>query len=286
MPTTTAVLFQSILSFLVLFVIARILGKRQVAQLSFFDYIAGITLGDIASVWSLDDVKTSHAILSLLIWTGLSLLLVFMQRKSYRARLIIDGRPKVLIQNGQVLEKNLKKANVNIEELMGLLRDKDVFKLSDVEYAVFENNGQLSIMKKSEVQPVTPKDLGLVVIPELEPRILIIDGHVMEKSLKATGYTKEWLLSQVQAQGASDFRDVFLAQIDSSGNVYVDLYKDKFKQPEVKEKPLILATLKKIQADFEGFALETENLSAKELYVSMANKVKNLISYVSPYLRE
>ena len=109
MPTTTAVLFQSILSFLVLFVIARILGKRQVAQLSFFDYIAGITLGDIASVWSLDDVKTSHAILSLLIWTGLSLLLVFMQRKSYRARLIIDGRPESPHSKRTSVREKLKK---------------------------------------------------------------------------------------------------------------------------------------------------------------------------------
>jgi uncharacterized membrane protein YcaP (DUF421 family) len=286
MPTTWEVGYQSLIAFLVLFVLARILGKRQIAQLTFFDYISGITIGNIAATWSLDQTKTRHAVLSLIIWTLLSLILAIIQRKTYTGRLILDGRPIVVIERGQVLERNLSKANLSIEELMLLLREKDVFKVSDVEYAVFENNGKLSVMKKSEVQPATPKDLKVPVVQEHEPRLVIIDGHVMERSLKDAGYTKEWLLGEIQKQGANDFKDVFLAQVDSNGSVYVDLYLDTLKVPEVKKKALVAASLKKAQADLEMFAQQTDNERAKASYAQMAAKLQHALDDVLPALKD
>lgn len=277
---------QSLISFFVLFVLARVVGKRQIALLTFFDYVVGITIGDIAASWSLDTIKSSHAILTLLIWTLLPMALAWIQRKSYRGRVLLDGRPVVLVENGQVLEHNLKNAHMSTQELMLMLRAKDVFKVSDVEYAVYENNGTMSVMKKSDTQPVTPKDLGMSVTLEHAPRMLIIDGNVMERSLADLGYTKEWLMGEVTKHGATDFRDVFLAQIDSNGSVYVDLYHDRLYIPQVKAKPMIAATLKKLEADLETFALETRNPDAKQSYAKMVEHLKNLNQQLLPYLKE
>lgn len=286
MPTTPEVLYQSVIAFGVLFLLARLLGKRQVAQLNFFDYIAGITVGNIAASWSLDEVKTTHALISLGIWTALSILLAFIQRKSYRTRLLLDGRPTVLIRRGKILEENLKQENIDLEEMMLLLRQKDVFKVSDVEYAILETNGTLNVMKKTELQPLTPKDAGVQVVSEHEPRVLIVDGNLMPKSLDISGYSREWLQGEIMKQGANDFRDVFLAQVDSNGKLYVDLYNDPQKPPEVKEKPLVAASLKKIQADLELFALETQNEEAKTSYTKTSQQLKQLIQDLGPYLRE
>ncbi|QSO48277.1 DUF421 domain-containing protein [Alicyclobacillus mengziensis] len=286
MPTTPEVLYQSVIAFAFLFLLARLLGKRQVAQLNFFDYIAGITIGNIAASWSLDEIRNLHAIISLVIWTGLSLLLSFVQRKSRRARLLLDGRPTVLIRNGNVLEDNLRKANLDLEEMMLLLRQKSAFKVADVEYAILETNGTLNVMKKTELEPLTPKDAGIQVLPEREPRVLIVDGHVIQASLERSGYSREWLLGEIMKQGATDFKDVFLAQVDSNGSLYVDLYRDQQKEPQIKEKPLVAASLKKIQADLENFALETRNQQAKASYTRTSQQLKQLLEDLSPYLRD
>jgi len=286
MPTTLEVLYQSVLAFIVLLALARLMGKRQIAQLTFFDYIVGITIGSIAGSWSLDQTKNIHAVSSLLVWTGLSMIVAFIQRKSYRGRVLMDGRPTVIVQRGHVLEDNLRKTHLSIDEVMLLLRQKDVFKLTDIEYAILEANGSISVMKKSELMPVTPRDAGIPVVPEHEPRLVIIDGHLMGRSLAATGYTREWLLGELKKQGASDLKDVFVAQIDSTGKVYVDLYRDDIQGAEVKVKPLVAASLKKIQADLEVYALETKNQEAKQSYAKMASRLERIVRDLEPYLRD
>ncbi len=285
-PTTFEVIYQSFIAFIALFILARILGKRQIAQLTFFDYIVGLTIGNIAAAWSLDEIKNLHAVLSLAIWSLLSVVLALLQKKSYKARTLLDGRAVILMENGQILEKNLSRVHMSTEELLMLLRQKDVFKISDAEYAVFENNGKLSVLKKTELQPLTPKDVQLPVLSEHEPRILIIDGNVMEKSLQYLGYSREWLLGEVLKQGAKSTDDVFLAQVDSNGNLYVDLYYDSLKAPETKKRALLAASLKKLQADMELFALQTDNPDAKTSYGEMAKDLQNLMNRVLPYLRE
>ncbi|MCL6443976.1 MAG: DUF421 domain-containing protein [Alicyclobacillus sp.] len=285
MPTTPEVLAQSLIAFVVLFILARVMGKRQVAQLTMFDYIVGITIGNIAAAWSLDDVRSIHAVCALLVWSILPLLLAIVQRKSYRARIWLDGRPSIVIHRGRVLDKNLRKARLDLEELLLLLRKKDIFKLSDVEYAVFEVDGSLTVMKKSEVQPVTPKDMGIPIEPEHESRVLIIDGKVMTRSLEDLGYTKEWLLGEVMKQGAQSFKDVFVAQIDSTGTLYVDLFDDQLIIPQVPARPLLAASLKKIQADLETFALQTDNPQAKRMFADSAEQLKSLLGRVGPFLK-
>lgn len=265
---------------------ARIMGKKQISQLTFFDYCVGITIGSIAATMSVDqNVKISNGLMSLFIWGLFPIILAYAGLKSRMFSNLTDGKATIVIQNGEVLEKDLKKNLLTINELILLLREKGIFKFSDVEMAVLETNGELSVMLKTEQQPVTPHVLGLTLEQEHGPSILIMDGQLLENSLEKLGYSKEWLSGEVQKQGAEDIRNVFLAQIDSRGNLFVDLYEGKKKPHLPNERPLLAATLKKIQADMENFALQTDNPEAKQLYAKHATELQKTLDSILPYLK-
>ncbi|MDY0407901.1 DUF421 domain-containing protein [Virgibacillus soli] len=228
MPELVLILIRSIASFLLLLIMTRIMGKKQLSQLTFFDYCVGITIGSIAASMSVDqNIKIANGLVSLLIWGLFPLALAFTGLKSRKFLRMTDGRPAIVIKNGKILEKSMKKNQLAIDELMMLLREKSVFKVTDVEMAVLETNGELSIMKKADQQPVTPKVLGMVVQQESSPSLLIVDGHVLEKNLSRLGYTKNWLETEIKNQGANSVQEVFLAQVDANGKLYVDVYNDK-----------------------------------------------------------
>lgn len=225
MPELTLILLRSTAAFLVLFLMARIMGKKQISQLTFFDYCVGITIGSIAATMSVDqNVKALNGIMSLLVWGLFPSLLAYLGMKSTTFSNVTDGKATTLIENGKILEKNMRKNLMNINQLMLLLREKDVFKLSDVEMAVLETNGQLSVLLKADKQPLNASMQGIQVQAEHGPHILIMDGKTMGKTLEKLGYTEEWLRNEVKKQGASNISDVFLAQVDSNHQLYVDLY--------------------------------------------------------------
>ncbi|GGJ67807.1 DUF421 domain-containing protein [Virgibacillus salexigens] len=286
MPELILILIRSITAFLLLFLMTRIMGKKQISQLTFFDYCVGITIGSIAATMSVDqNVKALNGMMSLFVWGLFPILLAYFGMKSNAFSNLTDGKPTILIKNGEILEDNMKKILLNLNELMLLLREKNVFTVSDVEMAVLETNGELSVMLKTDKQPVTSKMLGIQVEQEHSPNILIMDGNIMSKSMEKLGYTDEWLLGEVQKQGANEISDVFMAQIDSHGQLYVDLYEEKNKLLTINERSLLGTSLKKIQADLESFALETENPQAKKMYEEQANNLKKLLNSVLPYLK-
>ncbi|HLR74559.1 MAG TPA: DUF421 domain-containing protein [Virgibacillus sp.] len=286
MPELILILLRSIVAFLLLFIMARIMGKKQISQLTFFDYCVGITIGSIAATMSVDqNVKALNGMMSLFIWGLFPILLAYLGMKSNAFSNLTDGKAAILIENGNVLERNMKKNLMNINELMLLLREKGIFKLSDVEMAILETNGNLSVMLKTDKQPVDAHMLGIPVEQEHGPTILIMDGKVMHKSMEKLGYTVEWLLGEVMKQGAHKIEDVFLAQIDSRGQLYVDLYDDQTKQLTINERKLVRAHLKKLQADIESFAIQTENPQAKEMYTVQADRLQKLLNEVLPYLK-
>lgn len=227
MPDIVLILIRSVFAFLVLLVLTRLMGKKQISQMTFFDYVVGITIGSIAAAVSVDrNVTMLDGIVSTLIWGIFTIMLSTIALKSYRFRKLVEGEPMILIKRGKVLENNLRKARMDATELMENLRENRVFNLADVEFAVLETNGQLSVLKKTDLEPVTPRDLKLDVKLKREPRIVIIDGNVMHRTLTSLGYTEDWLLKQVREAGANKFSEVFLAQIDEEGQIYVDLYRD------------------------------------------------------------
>lgn len=286
MPEFALILIRSIGAFLILLFLTRIMGKKQLSQLTFFDYCVGITIGSIAATMSVDqNVKISNGVVSLTIWGIFPICLAFIGMKSRGFLHFTDGKPSIIIKNGEVFEKSMKKNQLAIDELMMLLREKGVFKVADVEMAIMETNGELSVMRKTEQQPITPKMLGMVVEREHAPNLLIVDGKIINKNISTLGYSQEWLLGEIQKQGATDESDVFLAQIDSKGNLYVDFYNEKTKLNIAEERPLLAASLKKLQADLENFSLQTENPVAKEMYAQQADQLKNTINSVLPFLK-
>lgn len=228
MPEVLLILMRSIAAFFLLLLMTRIMGKKQISQLTFFDYCVGITIGSIAAALSIDqNIKIINGLVSLIIWGLFPIILAFIGMKSMTFSNITDGKATILIQNGEVLYKNLKNNLITIDELLLLLREKGTFKVSDVEMAVLETNGKLSVLLKTNQQTVTPQTLGIPLEQEHGPTVLIMDGKILKKSLENLGYSKEWLEGEVQKQGAKSIKDVFLAQIDSRGNMYVDLYEDQ-----------------------------------------------------------
>lgn len=228
MPEIVVIIIRSVVAFTVLLVITRFMGQRQISQMTFFDYVVGITIGSIAGAVSADqNVKLIDGLAATLVWGGFTLLIGMIALKSYRFRKAVQGEPTILIRKGKVLEQNLRKLKMDASELMENLRENQVFHLADVEFAVMETNGQLSVLKKSDLEPVTRRDLGIQAAAGSEPRIVIMDGNVMKRTLQSLGFTEQWLLDKIREQGADRFEDVFLAQLDSAGNLYVDLYRDK-----------------------------------------------------------
>ena len=285
MIDTVRIMIQATVALIVLFVFTRIGGKKQIAQLTFFEYIVGITIGDIAAFVSTDlETNLVHGYASLLVWALIPLLIEFLTLKSKVLRDLVEGKSTVLIKNGKVMEDNLTKVRYSSDELLEQLRLKNAFKVSDVEFAVLENNGQLSVLLKKEAQPATVKDLQLNLPPEKEPQTVIMDGNVIFEPLATLGFNKKWLMIELEKIGVT-LENVYLAQVDSNGQLYVDLYDDLIKVPAPVETQLLLATLKKCQADFELYALSTQTESAKSIYTTSALEMNHVLEKVTPYLR-
>lgn len=227
MPDFVLILLRSILAFLFLLILTRIMGSKQLSQLTFFDYVVGITIGSIAATMSVDkNIQISNGLVSLAIWGLFPVALSFIGLKSRKFLQFTDGRPYIVIKDGEVLEDTMKKSKLAIDELMMLLRERGVFKVEDVEIAILETNGQLSVMRKSDLDPVTPQQLGLQIKLEKPPSLVIADGEILQDNLSNLGVTKKWLMNELKKQGIQSIEEVFLGQLDSDKKLYVDVYKD------------------------------------------------------------
>ncbi|MFP3919897.1 DUF421 domain-containing protein [Lysinibacillus telephonicus] len=228
MPEFLLILLRSITAFIVLLILTRIMGKKQLSHLTFFDYVVGITVGSIAATMSIDkNIHISDGLIALGLWGIFPIIMGFLGLKSRKFLELTDGKPTILIKSGKVLEETMKKNQLAIDELMKLLREEGIFKIEDVEMAILETNGELSVMKKSDLEPITPRLLGLKVQMEHAPSLLIVDGHILDKKLTILGYSNNWLQNEIQKHGAKSTNEVFLAQIDANGNLFVDLYSKK-----------------------------------------------------------
>ncbi|EJW15795.1 hypothetical protein PAV_7c01700 [Paenibacillus alvei DSM 29] len=223
-------------------------------------------------------------LVSLGVWVAVSFGIEILQLKSKPMRDWIDGKSTVLIKNGKILEDNLKKERLTTDELLLLLRKKDVFKVADVEFAMMESSGDVSVLLKNENMPFTPKHLGIKVAPEYEPQAVIMDGQVLEKPLATIGRDKKWLSEQLTALGVKAVQDVYLAQVDSFGELYVDLLNDQIKITVPQKRANTLATMKKCEADLELFCLATEDEKAKQMYWQCSRTMKHIIEKVRPLL--
>ena len=286
MPDWLDIIIRSILFLLILFFITKMLGKKQISQLSFFEYVNGITIGSIgAEIVTGLEQSVFLGILSLITFAAIPFIAGFVSLKSKPFRNFVEGKGTVFIKDGKILEDNLKKERYTTDELLELLRKDNVFKVADVEFAVLETTGDLSILLKKENQPLTAKDLNLTVASEKEPQTVIMDGEILDEPLATAGRSRQWLHTELSKLGVT-IENVFLGQVDSYGQLTVDLFDDKIQVPSPQEKPLLYATLKKCQADLELFALGTENPQAKKMYTENSKKLQEAIDKVAYVLQE
>ncbi len=200
----------ALLSVAALFVITKIMGHKQVAQLDFFDYVSGITIGSIGAELATELESPERPLIALGIYGAASVLLNLLAHKLPRTRKYINGTPTILFTDGKLYRENLKKAKLDLSEFMLLCREQGYFDLEEIATAIFEHNGKLSILPKAANRPATPGDLG---IPAKATHIgveVILDGRVMGENLRRVGRDGSWLEKQIRAEGYKDAREILL----------------------------------------------------------------------------
>ena len=209
-------------AFATLFVLSKIMGNREMSQLSMFDYINSITIGSIAAemATSLSD-NFMEPLVAMVVFAMLSVLMAFITTKSIKARRLITGRPTILLEKGQIYRKNLDRHRLDINEFLIQCRINGYFDLTDIHTAILEPNGKISFLPAVNTRPVTPEDMNLSPQQKTPVANVIIDGHIMSKNLQHTGNDEKWLNSQLSALGAGKVSDVFLATCDCNNKLTV-----------------------------------------------------------------
>ena len=204
------VILTALLSVAALFIITKIMGHKQVSQLDFFDYVSGITIGSIGAELATELEEPYKPLIALVVYGLASLLLNLIAHKMPRTRKYINGTPTILMDEGKLYRKNLKKAKLDLSEFMLLCREQGYFDLDEIQTAVFEHNGKVSFLPKAMDRPATPKDLK---IPVKETHIgveVIMDGRVMGENLTRICRGEKWLTKQLKLQGYKDATEIFL----------------------------------------------------------------------------
>jgi uncharacterized membrane protein YcaP (DUF421 family) len=212
-------------AFVALLILARFLGKKQLSQLTFFHYITGIAFGSIAAeIAGQTDVKFMEGLTALIWWALLTMLASYISLKSSNLRIVLDDQPSIVIKEGAIMENAMKKEKLHVNDLMMMLREQSIFTLQDVHYAILETNGQLSVMKKITQQGATKQDVkASTTAPKYLPTELISDGKVMEKNLTELSLTEEWLMQELRKKGVESAEQVFIAQVQDDGTLFVEL---------------------------------------------------------------
>ena len=284
MPDWIEVAIRTLFAVVFLFLLTKLLGKRQVTQLSLFEYITGITIGNLAAFISTDlDSHWSLGMIALIVWVSVSFGIEFVQMKSKKARDWLDSKATVLIKDGKIQEANLKKERMTSDDLLEQLRKKSVFRAADVEFALIETSGDINVLLKKEHQPLTAADLGIKVGVEQESQAVIMDGKIMDQPLAACQLDRNWLQAELKKLNLTSDQ-VYLGQVDTYGQLSVDLYNDQITLPESQQKAKLLALLKKCEANLEMFGLSTEHKKAQAMYKRCAKKLDKAITDVKPHL--
>ncbi len=218
--------------YLATLLLSRLLGRKLVSQMTYFDYIVGIMIGSAAvNAVTFEENPPLYAFVMLVVICLLTYLVDFFHMKSIRFQKLVDSEPVIVIEKGKIADQNMKKIRLSVIELNMMLRECGYFNIADIESAVLEANGQLSVQAKAEKQPLTPSDIFLNPDYKGMTRDIIIDGNVMENNLKYINKDEHWLKKQLTGYGVHEFRDVFYAGMDSSGNFYVSKRQNKKEKP-------------------------------------------------------
>lgn len=207
--------------------LTRLVGKSQVGGLTITDWVNGIVVGSIAAglVTQLNE-PAGYYLFGLFLFMILTVVSQWAGMKYRPLHKILDDDPTVVVHNGKILEENMRKMRYTVDDLTSQLRQKEAFNIADVEYAITEPNGQLSVLLKSQAAPLTPRDISAPSSYRGIPSELVVDGVIIQQNLKQNNLDEEWLLGELQRQGIQSIKEVFYASLDTDGNLYVDKKRD------------------------------------------------------------
>ncbi|AMO35159.1 membrane protein [Lysinibacillus fusiformis] len=225
---------RTLFSFFALLILARILGKKQLGQLTFFHYITGISIGSIASqVAAVAETPFLNGMISLIWWAFLTFVVTIISLKSKKARVLFDDKPTIVIQNGRILEFALKKNRLHMDELTMMLREQAIFSVQDIQFAILETDGKLSVLQKTSAQAATKQDVHANIAPPTYlPTEVISDGQLIYENIVELELTEEWLMKKLKKQKVHNIEDVYFAQIQTNGSLYISL-KDNKRQADL-----------------------------------------------------
>lgn len=224
------IILRTLLIYIVVFLVMRIMGKREVGKLSVFDLVISIMIAETA-VFILEDIKKPilEGLIPMLTLVVVQIFIAYISLKSRKLRLLIDGEPSILIENGRINRDEMRKQKYNLDDLLLQIRQSKVKSLADVEFAILETTGKLTVMAKSDgysaeadADQESRRGESTKIRFEGLPILLIMDGKVQEENLVKIGENRFWLKKKIQEQGASDFKNVFFCSIDHNGKVFVN----------------------------------------------------------------
>lgn len=215
--------YRALISLVTLFLITKLLGKKQVSQLSLFDYVIGISIGNFAAEVTINlEAKWINGVVAVLIFGLVAYLVSILTMKSIVARRFFMGGPTVVIQNGKIIKENLKKVKFDINDLLEECRNNNVFDVNQINYGLMEANGKLSILLKPEYLPLTPKDMKIETKPNSLVANVIIDKKIMHENLKQMNKNEKWLLKELKG---TKLEDILLCTLDINNKITI--YKQK-----------------------------------------------------------
>ncbi|SDN11401.1 Uncharacterized membrane protein YcaP, DUF421 family [Fictibacillus solisalsi] len=213
-----------VISYIFLLLLARLMGRKEVSQMTFFNFISAIVFGTLGGTMITDpSMSIRNGLLVVACWGAITIAAGYLDLKSKTARNLMTGEPVIIIRDGLIMEKTLKRVRLDINSLMAQLREKEIFSLSDVDYAIFETDGKLSVMKKENGQQPPPP--GPAIFPL--PTEVISDGNINTANLDKLQLDEAWLRQQLQQQSITSIRDVFYAEVQKDGKLYVDKRDDR-----------------------------------------------------------
>lgn len=211
-------------AFIILMILARFMGKKQISQLTFFHYVTGITIGSIAAeIAGQSETPFLNGAVAMVWWAVLTVLMNLLTIKSKKARVLFDDQPTIIIHRGKISEQGMKKARLTLNDLNMMLREQSIFTVTDVNYAILEPNGQLSVMKKASVEAATRKDVKAPANePKYIPTEIISDGNLIKENLTELKLTEEWLFEELKKNGIGKVEQVYYAEILEDGSLHID----------------------------------------------------------------
>jgi len=283
-PDWLQIIIRSVSLVIVLYLLTKWLGKKHILQLTYFDYIVGIIVGTIiAEIATSPQSSLFQGLYSVIIWLAIPFVVGLMTVKNKKLRTWFNGEPVEVIKEGKIQEEALQKEKLSADDLLQQLRKKNVFNVTDVEFAVLETTGEINTLLKKEKQTITNADLKIAVAPTRPAETVIEEGKIADQALANCGYTRKWLLVELEKLNIA-LDNVYLAQIDEKGQLIVDVYDDKIQIPEPQETTLLLTALKKCHADLELFSLNTDCPKSKQMYKKHAEKVQKMIQQTAHLL--